>query len=271
MVQGEAFLLCNIGFCACALPLGGRLAGLKAPSPARLGLAALLSGVCALAELWLPGGWGLIGLPGSVWLCFGRHGCQACVRCAVTTFGAALLCGGGMTMLLKTQADPWLCALAAGAMSLLMYLLAALLPTAMIDIRQVELLAGGQSVLLPAMVDSGNLLRDPITGLPVLVIPLKAALVLYPDIRDWWDRQRLPEGFRLLNVRTAAGSGLLPLFRPDGCRLYFNGRRQAAELLVAVAGREYAGVQALVPLAALPPETALKRRLPNAPSKEEAL
>lgn len=102
------------------------------------------------------------------------------------------------------------------------------------------------------MLDSGNLLRDPVTGLPVLVVPCKAARLLFPDIADPCDLYSLPLGFRLLNVRTAAGSSLLPLFRPDECRLYLNGRACQAQLLVAVAGREYGGVQALVPMAALP-------------------
>lgn len=41
----------------------------------------------------------------------------------------------------------------------------------MTAVRQVELTVGEHSVLLPAMVDTGNLLRDPITGLPVMVVP----------------------------------------------------------------------------------------------------
>lgn len=52
-------------------------------------------------------------------------------------------------------------------------------------------------------------------------------------------------------MRTAAGSALLPLFRPDECRLYLNGHPSEARLLVAVAGPEYGGAQALVPMAAL--------------------
>ena len=42
------------------------------------------------------------------------------------------------------------------------------------------------------------------------------------------------------------------MFRPDECRIYLNGSACRANLLVAVAGREYSGVQALVPMSALP-------------------
>jgi hypothetical protein len=74
---------------------------------------------------------------------------------------------------------------------------------------------------------------------------------LFPAIEDVHDLTTLPLGFRLLNVRTAAGSALLPMFRPDLCRIYLDGRSCDAQLLVAVAGRDYSGVQALVPMAAL--------------------
>ena len=138
-----------------------------------------------------------------------------------------------------------------GLLVLLVYLLATLLPNALCDVRQVELRVDGNAVILPAMLDSGNLLRDPVTGLPVLVVPRKAARLLFPGVYDLGDLASLPLGFRLLNVRTAAGSALLPLFRPDECRLYLNGHPSEARLLVAVAGPEYGGAQALVPMAAL--------------------
>ena len=41
------------------------------------------------------------------------------------------------------------------------------------------------------------------------------------------------------------------MFRPDECKIYLNGSACRADLLVAVAGREYGGVQALVPMSAL--------------------
>ena len=42
------------------------------------------------------------------------------------------------------------------------------------------------------------------------------------------------------------------MFRPDLCRIYLNGKACDAELLVAFAGCDYGGVQALVPMSALP-------------------
>ncbi len=246
MIQAESYVLWNMAMCACALPLGGKLAGLPAPGRKALSASALLGGVLSLSPL------AALGLPGGVALCFHRHGFPACMRCGLMTLVASLLTGGAMTALLSAGLSPAAAAGAAMALSTVVYLFVTLLPQAMCDVRQVELKANGNAILLPAMLDSGNLLRDPVTGLGVVVIPLTAAQALFPQTPDLSSLQALPAGFRLLSVRTAAGSTLMPVFRPDECRVYVNGSACRTETLVAVAGREYHGVQALVPISAMP-------------------
>jgi len=254
LIHAEAYWFWNTAMCACALPLGGRMAGLSAPGMKPLMLSAGMDGALALLGLrfapLMP--LALLGLPGSVVLCFRSHGWQACVRCTVTTLFAGMLTGGAMTACLNMGLSPVSSALLAMGMSMTAYLLMNLIPNVLFNVRQVELRVEERHIILPAMLDTGNLLRDPVTGLPVLVIPVRAARTLYPDMGDPSRLTGLPLGFRLLNVRTAAGSSLLPVFRPDECRIYLNGSACRADLLVAVAGREYAGVQALVPVAALP-------------------
>lgn len=254
MLHAESYLFWNAAMCACALPLGGRLAGLPSPGRRRLSAASVLNAALSLlpvyAAAWSPVA--LLGLPGSVFLCFRQHGIPACIRCTLMTLCASLLTGGAMTALMNGGMDAPAAGGTAIGLSLSACLLINLLPAALCDVRQVELRVQERAVILPAMLDSGNLMRDPITGLPVLVIPGRAAQTLFPDAPDLTSMTGLPLGFRLLNVRTAAGSALLPMFRPDHCRVYLNGRACEAELLVAVAGREYSGVQALVPMAALP-------------------
>ena len=252
LIHAESYLVWNAVMCTGSLALGARLAGLPSPGRKALAASALLSGALAVLPLLSfcsPAA--LLGLPGSVALCFHRHGFPTCVRCAFTTLCASFLTGGAMSALLAGGLTP----VAAGLITLLLACAAIgiirLLPGAMCEIRQVELRVNRHAILLPAMLDSGNLLRDPITGLSVLVVPRRAAHVLFPDVKDPTDLSALPLGFRLLHVRTAAGSALLPLFKPDLCRIYLNGRACDAELLVAVAGREYGGAQALVPLSAL--------------------
>lgn len=255
MIHAEAYWFWNAALCACALPLGGRMAGLPSPGAKPLLWAAGMDGALALAAQLVDGfsPLALLGLPGSVALCFRSHGWPACVRCTLTTLFAAMLTGGALTACLSAGLTAVPSGLIAVGISLAAGLLMKLIPNVLCNVRQVELRVEERSIILPAMLDSGNLLRDPITGLPVLVIPARAARTLFPDLQDPSQLTALPLGFRLLHVRTAAGSALLPMFRPDACRIYLNGSACKAELLVAVAGREYGGVQALVPMSALPP------------------
>lgn len=230
------------------------MAGLTAPGAKPLLWAAGLDGILAVlaGRFSMLSPLALLGLPGSVALCFHAHGWQACVRCTLTTFLASLLTGGAMTACLNAGMMPATAGALAVCLSMTAFLMMKLIPNVLMNVRQVELRVEERSIILPAMLDSGNLLRDPITGLPVLVIPARAARTLFPDLGDPGRLTELPLGFRLLNVRTAAGSSLLPMFRPDLCRIYLNGSACKADLLVAVTGHEYGGVQALVPMAALP-------------------
>ena len=254
MFCAESYLIWNAAMCACTLPLGGKMAGLPAPQHRPLLLAAALGGMIGLIPLYLSAlSWlALLSLPLAVLICFHHHGLPACIRCTLMTLCASLLLGGSVTALHTGGMAIHASGMLAMGLCLSVYLLMNLLPAALCNVRQVELHVEDRAVILPAMLDSGNLLNDPITNLPVLVIPQKAAGTLFPHIRDLGCLQALPLGFRLLNVRTAAGSSLLPMFRPDECRIYVNGSACRAELLVAIAGKEYGGVQALVPMSALP-------------------
>lgn len=245
-------MLWNAAMCICALPLGGKMAGLPAPARKPLLLAAGMDGALSVLGLYGFGGFAMLGLPGSVALCFREHGFPACMRCTLTTLLASMLTGGAMTALMNAGLSAVSSGVVAMGASMTAYLLMNLIPNVLCNVRQVELKVEDRAVILPAMLDSGNLLRDPITGLPVLVIPARAACTLFPGMPDPSFLPGLPLGFRLLNVRTAAGSALLPMFKPDECRIYLNGSACKANLLVAVAGREYGGVQALVPMSALP-------------------
>jgi len=254
VICAESYWMWNAAMCACALPLGGRMAGLPAPGRKPLLLSAGIGASAALLTLYVQAlsPVAMLSLPGAVYMCFREHGIPACIRCTLMTLCASLLLGGAMTAFLSSGMAAVPSGVLSAGLCLLACLLMKLLPAALCDVRQVELRVEERSIILPAMVDSGNLLTDPITGLPVLVIPQKAAHTLFPDVRDLSCLSALPLGFRLLSVRTAAGASLLPMFRPDECRIYVNGNACKAQLLAAVAGRDYSGVQALVPMSALP-------------------
>ncbi len=250
MLHGEIYFVCNLLLCGCALPVGGKLAGVAAPAVRRWAMASLVAAAAAVAGLVSPMA-GLAGLPLGVWLAYRPEGRAAVCRCVVTTLAASLLLGGTLTALMARGMAPWPAAAASLALEGLVYLLMRLLPAVMKEVRYVELQVGSQQIMLPAMVDSGNLMQDPLTSLPVLVIPQKAAHTLYPQVSLIDPLRSLPAGFRLLPVHTAAGSGLWPMFRPDHCWLYVDGIRREVRLLAAVAGKDYRGTQALVPLSAL--------------------
>lgn len=107
----------------------------------------------------------------------------------------------------------------------------------------VELRHGGRRLTLTALVDSGNLLRDSVTGLPVIVISRRAASRLMPLPPEGM----LLPGMRLLSVRTISGAALMTVFRPEGVSILRAGRWQAVQTLVGLGPEGYEGFQALVP------------------------
>lgn len=107
----------------------------------------------------------------------------------------------------------------------------------------VELRLGLRQTALTALVDSGNLLRDAVTGLPVIVISRRAAsrLMALPS------GDALLPGMRLMNVRTISGTALMTILRPDSVRILTGGEWQEAQALIGLSPDGYDGFQALVP------------------------
>ena len=99
-----------------------------------------------------------------------------------------------------------------------------------------------QCISLTALVDTGNLLRDPITRLPVIVISRQAASKLLPSTGE------LLPGMRLISVRTVAGTALMPIFRPQQLQLLLPQGWQSVHALVGLSPDGYSGFQALVPV-----------------------
>lgn len=107
----------------------------------------------------------------------------------------------------------------------------------------VELRLGTRRTSLTALVDSGNLLRDAVTGLPVIVISRRAAARLIPLPPG----ETLLPGMRLMSVRTISGTALMTILRPDTVRLLTGGAWQEVQALIGLSPDGYDGFQALVP------------------------
>ena len=127
----------------------------------------------------------------------------------------------------------------------------------------VEIRHNAHRLTLTALIDSGNLLRDPITSLPVIVISRRAAarLTLLPP------PGRLIPGMRLISVRTVAGTTLMAVFRPSAVFLEARGVWRAVNAVIGLSPDGYDGFQALVPASLIPPLAAAEigsARLPDA-------
>ncbi len=113
---------------------------------------------------------------------------------------------------------------------------------------------GGSVLRLTALVDSGNLLCDPVSGDPVVVLPRQLFSQLQP-------KEGEASGKRWLRVRTVSGSSLMTILRPDGISLLLDSRKAShwevpVRALLGTVPDGDSGGQALIPsslLCALPP------------------
>lgn len=121
----------------------------------------------------------------------------------------------------------------------------------------VSLHLGQRHVSLTALIDTGNLLRDAVTGLPVIVVSRRAIarLMHLPT-----DGSILP-GMRLMSVRTVSGSSLMTIIRPDSVRILISGSWREAPALIGLSPDGYEGFQALVPACLVRQEEPLPRKI----------
>lgn len=183
-VSLEWFLLDNFAVNWLLLKLAGALGGV-APPPGRAALTALLGTLWDLAAL---GRWPRLLSPA------GRIACllltalvlsrREYLRSLLSLLLASLILGGGMLLFTLGRSGPWTGGVFLGAVPLraAVYGLA-LLPPLVRAVRQlvhrgyekncirtVTLLVAGRSIPLSAFVDSGNLLTEPLSGLPVVLV-----------------------------------------------------------------------------------------------------
>ena len=96
----------------------------------------------------------------------------------------------------------------------------------------------GRSAALPALRDTGNLLTDPVSGLPVIVIPNNLAGVFLPPGSNVSDLSSMPIGFRLIQANTAGGNRTLMCFSPDLTVIRQGKRAFPVDAVIAVSNFE---------------------------------
>lgn len=125
---------------------------------------------------------------------------------------------------------------------------------------RVELRYGGRSLRLDAMTDSGNLLRDPISGKACIVADMRVMERLLPGEIIRAARQGAAgamesvgrehvKNLRLIPTRTASGSGLLLGVRMERVTVYTEKESHSVDAYVALAelGNSAGGKEALLP------------------------
>lgn len=111
---------------------------------------------------------------------------------------------------------------------------------------RVEIINKGRRVGCMALQDSGNLLKDPVSGDAVLILGTalleelfgrESARVLCQtgDVSAFLELTKDLASFRLIPFGSIGGSGLLPAFRPE--KLYVNGKERN-DLLVAFTSQQ---------------------------------
>ena len=96
---------------------------------------------------------------------------------------------------------------------------------------RVRIRCGDCESAVTALVDSGNLLCDPLSGDPVLILPRNT----FRRLTHLPEGSTLLPGMRLLRARTASGITLMIVLRPDGIFLLSGWKETALRGLIGCA------------------------------------
>lgn len=244
-VSSWLYLIMQTTCSACLLLVIGLCAGLRRFSPLRLSLTAAAMGLMTMAALSTPPWLRLLPLllaaiaPRLAWPGAPRrlHLHMAALSLLLSVWMAGLL----RALHPLALPAPLLLALGCAAMAAMPRIVRRTAHVPPVTTLQVRI--GPRQLTLTALIDSGNLLRDAVTGLPVIVISRQAAarLMVLPA------QGTLPRGMRLMNVRTISGTAMMVILRPDGLRLMTAGHWQDIRALIGLSPDGYEGFQALLP------------------------
>ena len=105
------------------------------------------------------------------------------------------------------------------------------------NFAHITIVANGKTVNLKALVDTGNLLKDPFSGKSVMIAELNSLSPLFGAnvqnlVMQGDEYENLPHGFRLIPFSSIGKqNGLIPAFCPDKV---FAGNHETQNIIVAV-------------------------------------
>lgn len=115
----------------------------------------------------------------------------------------------------------------------------------------------GVSVKLIAKTDTGNMLKEPFSNLPVIVAEMEKLESLLPkDISAYLTKSvsvstaqyEYMSSIRLVPYNSVGGDGLLPAFKPDSVVVLLNGKATKADAYIAVTSKKLSeSFSAIVP------------------------
>ena len=118
----------------------------------------------------------------------------------------------------------------------------------------VSLCAGGERASFSSLVDSGNLAREPISSLPVIIVARETV----PTLSRMADEKDTRLSHRMIPVRSLGGERLLAGFIPDSIKI--DGREVAAAVAIDETNTSFGECGGIVP-SCLVGEEIIKRRL----------
>lgn len=172
---------------------------------------------------------------GMVSLAIGRKKAAAMVKATVFMLAASFVIGGATHALINgARSIAPIAALVVGmAISLAVaWFLARNKRAARWNYGKLNVRFGDRQLTLDGAVDSGNRAIDPISGLPVVIIPFEKAVLTFPELST--SETGIMEGMRLIPLSTISGKSLAPCFTPD--ILLWNGSPKRAVIAVANRG-----------------------------------
>lgn len=246
-ISGEWFICANVLLDAACLHAVSRM-GARRVRAGRIMLSSLLGTLCAMAAMAC---WG--------YRAAAHAALPIAALMALTTFGPRGTPRGMTRLMLLALLTSGLAHLLHGLGWHVAAVFLSLLPAVEFFLRslqaarshagercEVRLLFDSGGVSLCGMFDSGNLLRDPVTALPVVVVPFEAVRAYLPRGIELERFETLPRGFRLLSVHTAAGTRLMMCFRPRALFIRRERVWRAFNAVVAVSGA-LSGDRAILP------------------------
>ncbi len=237
-IYGEAFLFINAWMDFLCLLLASRL--IRCRFDARKALISAGFGAVYGAAAWAAGEPAFRTVPVMLLVClgmalaaFGSRG----IRLFPLIAAAGLMLSGLSDFVLKRGAAPASVIWIDGGITFFILLLTRQIRSAG-DRYELRIKYKDRSAALPSLRDTGNLLADAVSGLPVIVIPKNLAGAFLPPETDVNDLSALPIGFRLIRAKTAAGNRTLMCFTPDQIVIRQGKRTFRVDAVIAVSDFE---------------------------------